>query len=49
MPISEGLPKKDGKYAVKQKVTTTSKDSAGKYAKKEKVRPTFGKATTTYH
>ena len=49
VPISEALPKKDGKYAVKQKVQTTSKDSAGKYSKKEKVRPTFGKVTTTYH
>ena len=48
-PVEEALPKKDGKYAVKQKVKTTSNTSAGKYSKKEKVRPTFGKVTTTYH
>lgn len=47
--IEEALPKTDGKYAVKQKVSGTSDDTAGKYGKKDKVRPTFGSVYTTYN
>ena len=47
--IEAALPKKEGKYTVKPKVSGTSQDSAGKYGKKGKVKPTFGKAHTTYN
>jgi len=47
--IEAALPKSEGKYTVKPKVSGTSQDSAGKYGKKSKVRPTFGKAHTTYN
>ena len=47
--IDAALPKKEGKYSVKQKVSGTSQDTAGKYAKKGKVRPTCGQAHTTYN
>ena len=46
--IEEALPKKNS-YAVKQKVSGTSQDTAGKYSKKAKVNPTFGKVHTTYN
>ena len=47
--IEVALPKKENKYAVKQKVGGTSQDSAGKYSKKAKVKPTFGQAHTTFN
>lgn len=47
--IEAALPKQENQYAVKQKVTGTSDDTAGKYSKKAKVRPTFGQAHTTYN
>ena len=47
--IEEALPKKENPYAVKQKVTGTSQDTAGKYSKASKVKPTFGKVHTTYN
>lgn len=47
--IEEALPKKENKYAVKQKVSGTSDDTAGKYSKKSKVKPTFGQVYTTYN
>ena len=42
--IEAALPKKDNKYAVKQKVGP--KGDAGRYGKKNKVRPTFGNVTS---
>ena len=47
--IEEALPKQENPYAVKPKVTGTSKNTAGKYSKKDKVKPTFGKVTTTFN
>ena len=47
--IEEALPKKENPYAVKQKVSGTSQDTAGKYSKKGKVKPTFGTVYTTYN
>ena len=46
--IEAALPKKNP-YEVKPKVSGTSQDTAGKYSKKAKVKPTFGKAHTTYN
>ena len=46
--IEAALPKKNA-YEVKPKVSGTSQDTAGKYSKKPKVKPTFGKAHTTYN
>ena len=44
IPLEREVGKKDVKYGVKQKVSGTSKDTAGKYGKKPQVKnPTFGK------
>lgn len=43
--VEAGL-KKEVKYTVKPKVTSTTNETTGKYAKKEAVRPTFGNVHT---
>ena len=47
--IAESLSTSEVDYSVRQKITGTSKPTAGKYGKKDKVRPTFGNTTTTYN
>ena len=47
--VAEAVGEKEVKYTIKPKVDSTSDPSAGKYSRTPKIRPTFGKAYTTYN